>query len=206
MPDRYRVMTDAAGTERASPPSREEETARFERLYRGHLPRVLAYAMRRTSAPEAAEEVAAETFVVAWRRLDEIPEPALPWLYGVARRLILNQRRGERRHEALVAALGEAAQSPLGLVPEPPVDSAEADPELIEALEALGPQEREAIMLVAWEGLGYRDAAAAMGLSESAFSRRLRRARRRLARLLGHDPHHQHSAEDLHTTEGAGTT
>lgn len=206
MPDTYGVMTDTVGPERASSPTGEDETARFERLYRGHLPRVLAYAMRRTSAPEVAEEVAAETFVIAWRRLDEVPELALPWLYGVARRLILNQRRGERRREALVAALGEVSRGPLGLVPEPAVGSETEDPALIEALDSLQPEEREAITLVAWEGLGYRDAAAAMGLSESAFSRRLRRARKRLARRLGHGPHAQHLAEDLHTTEGAGTT
>jgi RNA polymerase sigma-70 factor (ECF subfamily) len=60
------------------PPPREE---RFEGLFRATYPAVRAYALRR-SAPEAAKDVVAETFLVAWRRLDEVPEDALPWLYG----------------------------------------------------------------------------------------------------------------------------
>jgi DNA-directed RNA polymerase specialized sigma24 family protein len=87
----------------------EAEADRFTRIYREARPPVLAYAMRRTS-PDAAREVVAETFLIAWRRLADVPDPALPWLLVVDRNVLADQRRGGRRFDALLAEV--AARPP----------------------------------------------------------------------------------------------
>ncbi len=84
--------------------SETERKARLERLFDQHYAAVLAYGLRR--APRAvAEDVASETFVIASRRIDEVPAAALPWLYGVARRVLANERRAETRRDQLTRAL-----------------------------------------------------------------------------------------------------
>ena len=82
-----------------------DDTERFRALFAAHRSAVLAYARRRVD-PDAAADVVAETFLVAWRRLDAVPDDALPWLYGVARKVVGNQRRAQRRSQALVERLG----------------------------------------------------------------------------------------------------
>ena len=135
---------------------------------------MLAYALRRTERA-TAEDVVAETFVIAWRRLDEVPDPPLPWLLGVARRVLANQRRGERRRDALLDRLRrEPAPQPA------PVEDGRA----LAALAALGERDREALLLHAWEGLDHAGAGTVMGCSAAAFAVRLHRARRRLAKEL----------------------
>jgi RNA polymerase sigma-70 factor (ECF subfamily) len=69
---------------------------RFRQLYDLHAGLVLAYFKRRTDS-ETAQDCTAETFLVAWRRIDAVPDEALPWLYGVARRVLQNQGRRGRR-------------------------------------------------------------------------------------------------------------
>jgi len=164
------------------------DETQFEQIYRARLGQVLAYVRRRAASAESAEEVAAETFLIAWRRRDELPAEPLPWLYGVARRVLSNQRRGDGRRAALLDALAHDRTGPAGaladhLAPFTPVES-----RLASALIALEDDDREALMLVAWEELGYRDAAAVLSISEPAFSRRLRRARSRLETLLDEAP------------------
>ena len=83
------------------PPDQPE--AWFEQLFDRHREAVRAYLWRRD--PELAEDVTAETFLVAWRRLDDIPAEPLPWLIGVARKIRLNQRRGDRRRDQLARRL-----------------------------------------------------------------------------------------------------
>lgn len=157
--------------------AREE---RFEGLFRANYPAVRAYALRRTS-PDAAQDVVAETFLVAWRRLDEVPADALPWLYGVARRVLANQRRTADRGAALEDRLAGAAPRLPG---RDPGDSA-GDAELLRvALGRLSETSREALMLVAWQGLSGARAARAAGCSRAAFAVRLHRARARLAAEL----------------------
>jgi RNA polymerase sigma-70 factor, ECF subfamily len=158
-------------------PAREE---RFEVLFRANYPAVRAYALRRTS-PDAAQDVVAETFLVAWRRLDEVPADSLPWLYGVARRVLANQRRTADRSAALEDRL-------LGATPRlpgrDPGDSA-GDAELVRiALGRLSEASREALILVAWQGLSGARAARAAGCSRATFAVRLHRARARLAAEL----------------------
>src|SRR5436190_21264833 len=82
---------------------------RFEALFREHYPDILAYAVRRLADRSAAEEVAAEVFLVAWRRGEDVPAPPLPWLYGVARKVIANSFRSRTRRARL---LGRLASEP----------------------------------------------------------------------------------------------
>jgi DNA-directed RNA polymerase specialized sigma24 family protein len=123
------------------------------------------------------DDIAADVFLVAWRRFDEVPDDALPWLYGTARGVILNQRRGNRRHVALLDVARNDAQVAMQETPA-------SDGEGLLAIARLSEIDREALLLVAWEGLDRRRAARAMGCSTAAFAARLHRARRRLAAEL----------------------
>jgi len=156
----------------SAPPDR-----RFVALYEAHAGAVLGYARRRIG-PEAAEDVLAETFLVAWRRRADVPADALPWLYAVAANVLRNRARSERRQAALSARL--AAE---GVASALPADDA-PDPRLREALATLTPIDREALLLTAWEGLSADRAARAAGCSRATFHVRLHRARRRLAHAL----------------------
>jgi DNA-directed RNA polymerase specialized sigma24 family protein len=149
---------------------------RFQRLYEEHGEAVLRYARRRTT-PDAAEDALAETFVVAWRRLERVPAEPRGWLIAVARRVLANQRRGDTRRRALVAKL---ALVPVRCAPdEPPGGSA-----LAAALATLTEGDREILALVHWDGLTPREAATALGCTPLAARTRLHRARRRLASAL----------------------
>jgi RNA polymerase sigma-70 factor (ECF subfamily) len=153
---------------------------RFESIFREHHAAVRAYALRR--APhDMAQDVVAETFLVAWRRLDDIPADPLPWLYGVARRVLANARRSADRGLALERRLAAAAV-PAGLA-DPGERVGEA--ELVRAaLARLSERDRETLMLVAWEELSPARAARAAGCTRAAFAVRLHRARGRLAAQL----------------------
>jgi RNA polymerase sigma-70 factor (ECF subfamily) len=143
---------------------------------------VRAYALRRV-ASQAADDVVADVFVVAWRRLDAVPSEPLPWLLGVARRVLANRRRGERRAAALRLRL--AAGEPQTPVASGPPAS---DPRVAAALADLSPRDRELLMLIAWEGLSVSEAAQVLGLRPGTVAVRLHRARRRLALALSaHD-------------------
>jgi RNA polymerase sigma factor (sigma-70 family) len=151
---------------------------RFEELFRRHYPAVRGYALRRTS-PDAAQDAVAETFLVAWRRLDDLPADALPWLFGVARRVLANQRRTSGRGEALEKRLAGAGAD------APDLEASVTESDVVRAaLARLSERDREALMLVAWHGLSGRRAARAAGCTRAAFDVRLHRARRRLAALL----------------------
>ena len=150
---------------------------RFERLFRESYPLVRAYALRR-AAPDAAQDVVADTFLAAWRRLDDVPADALPWLYATARRVLANQRRSAARGAALERRLSGAA----GADARADLGDSVADAELVrEALGRLSDRSREALMLVAWEGLDGARAARAARCSKAAFAVRLHRARGQLA-------------------------
>jgi RNA polymerase sigma-70 factor, ECF subfamily len=141
-----------------------------------HTPAVLAYALRRASRDDAAD-VVAETFLVAWRRLDDVDEgTALPWLYAVARNVLLSQQRATRRQQAIAervaAGSPDAEETPSG------------SPRVLDALAALSEAEREVLMLAAWEELSSSEAAQVLGCSATAYRIRLHRARRRLRERL----------------------
>jgi RNA polymerase sigma-70 factor (ECF subfamily) len=155
---------------------------RFESCFREHHARLLAFTMRRISGREAAEEVVADTFAVAWRRRDRIPERPLPWLYAIANNVLADQYRSSRRRRDLGLRLAHEARA----------DAAGGDPgeslALREAFSAAFAQleegEREVLRLVAWDGLDVREGAQVLGCSQGAFRVRLHRARRKLARRL----------------------
>lgn len=105
MPDMIQVVEARTSVAVAFSPSHEgiDEERRFEAIYREHFASVDAYARRRV--PSRADDIVAETFLVVWRRLDEVPADALPWVYGVARRVVSNVRRGSQRQEAVAERL-----------------------------------------------------------------------------------------------------
>ena len=139
-----------------------------------HYPHVFAYARRRS--PEDAADVVSEVFLTAWRRLDELPADALPWLFAVARRTIANARRSAARRSSVPIA--------------DPASVSDAESTVIERVEVarafrrLSERDREVLMLVAWDGLTPARAARVLGCSVPTFHVRLHRARARLARAL----------------------
>jgi RNA polymerase sigma factor (sigma-70 family) len=159
------------------PGSREvdaERRGRFERVFDAHYRAVSAYALRRAGNAEA-EDAVAETFLIAWRRLDDIPADAKPWLLGVARRVLANQHRAAARRSALNARV--AHQRPL----EPEWPRAEL---ILRALDGLSESDRELLLLFAWEGLSVEELAGVLHCSRTAVKVRLHRARRRLRSQL----------------------
>jgi RNA polymerase sigma-70 factor (ECF subfamily) len=159
-----------------------ERAEKFRSLYEMYCPRVLAYALRRTSREEA-EEVVAETFIVAWRRMPNVPDDPIPWLLAVARRVLANQRRASGRRGALDQRLGSASRASSLVTPDMAEEVA-ARLTLDDALSRLSEWDREALLLVAWEGLDNRRAAVVMNCPPAGFAVRLHRARRRLTRQL----------------------
>ncbi|MBU2668925.1 RNA polymerase sigma factor [Actinoplanes bogorensis] len=152
----------------------DDDEHRFVRLWRECAPRVLAYARRHVD-PETAQDVVAETFLVAWRRAGRVPADPLPWLLVVARNTIANMRRSGLRQERL------AGQLELVAAPAEPADVLATErADVLDRLAALTAREREALLLVAWDGLTAAQAAKVAGCSLPAFHVRLFRARKRL--------------------------
>jgi RNA polymerase sigma-70 factor (ECF subfamily) len=150
----------------------------FEALYREHGGAVLAYARRRAS-PGDAEDVVAEVFLTAWRRLEDVPSDTRVWLLGVARRVLANKRRSQTRQAALQTRLANESRH----AAEPAAADASGE-RIRQALLSLGETDREALLLLGWEGLSHRDAARVLGIRAGTFAVRLHRARRKLARAL----------------------
>lgn len=148
---------------------RSAAEARFSRVFE-HLGLITAYARRRGA--REPEEIAAEAMAIAWRRLADVPaaDPR-PWLIATARNLLLADRR--RRGISTVDVDGVEP-------PALPSAGVDLDPELETALRSVSAQDREALLLVAWEDLTPAAAAASLGISPAAFRVRLHRARRRL--------------------------
>lgn len=160
------------------------EHDRFASMFDELSRHVYAYARRQLPAADA-QDVVADTFLVAWRRWSDVPERALPWLLVVARNTIANRRRHDRRQGRLTdtTAVLERLAGPAVGADQSVVERAA----LLEALVGLSEAEREAVLLVAWSPLSRREAAAVAGCSQRAFEVRLSRARARLARALDDD-------------------
>ena len=146
--------------------------------------RVAAYVARRT-APGEVQDVVAETFLTAWRRFDELPDDAVPWLFVTARNVMANRARSTRRRRALQDKL--SATSP-ETRPQPSPDLSEVDRRLLAAIRELPAAQREAFMLVAWDDLDVRRASQVAGCSAATFRMRLHRARRRLKQRMANRP------------------
>ena len=154
-------MTTSGPGAPEAPPSRE---AHFRAVYRATYDDLLRFAQRRVH-PSHAEDVAADVFLVAWRRLDEMPEAvedARPWLFGVARGTMLNHRRGDRRRDALAVRLADAT---LAGGADAADDLAASRLDLAAGWARLTEAEQEAISLSVWEGLTSAQAGVVLGCS-----------------------------------------
>lgn len=167
-------------------PEHDESTARrdrFEGLFNAESRALLGYALRRTQRAEDAADVVAETFLVAWRRIDDVPlgSEARLWLYGVARRFCANQARHLRRTNRLAERLREELAFQLSRPAEPETDTALL---VREALQRLNEDDRELIQLTSWEGLSPTELATALSIPPATVRSRLHRARSRLRKEL----------------------
>jgi RNA polymerase sigma factor (sigma-70 family) len=156
------------------------DRGRFDQLFDAHYPELQRFARRRVAEAGAVDDVLAETFVTAWRRRADMPEPALPWLYGICARVISTTRRGQNRRGRLRARL---ASQPI----EPARDPAEVHAErsgIAAAFAELSEEQREVLRLIAWDGLTTTEAAMVLGCSPGAFRTRFHRARRELEKQL----------------------
>jgi RNA polymerase sigma-70 factor (ECF subfamily) len=165
----------------------DDRRRRLEDLFREHAPRVLDYARYRGATLAEAEDVVSDVFMVVTRRLEELPvavEEFIPWLLGAARKVLGNQLRGSRRRQALI----ERSEEALMLAGRSDPDlSAVATRNLIirQGLSKLKEKEREALLLVTWDGFQYDEAAGVLGISPGALAQRVLRARQVLLEEIG---------------------
>jgi RNA polymerase sigma factor (sigma-70 family) len=161
------------------------DAADFRRLFDDAYRPLLAYALRRGASHADAEDVVAETLLVAWRRRAELPSgpDALPWLYAVARRVLANRRRAAARAERFRRAL-RIGSSPSAREPEPSLERGEELRAVLAALRRLPEPDQEVLRLAVWEGLAHEEIALSLGCSENAVALRLHRARQRLREEL----------------------
>jgi len=157
---------------------------RFREIYGAYQRQVLAYFLRRTDAT-SARDGAAETFLVAWRRIDDLPsdDRTLPWLYGVSRRVLANQRRSRDRYVALGQKLTHVGPE-TDHSPEVVVLRRAEDKEMLDAVAHLRPEDREIIRLAVWEELPHAQIGEVIGTSAHAITQRLHRITKQLARDL----------------------
>src|SRR4051812_21843845 len=176
-------------------PQLERWPATFDELYEATSRRVLAYALRRSESIDDAEEVTAETFIVAWRRLEEIPADPLPWLLAVARRIAANRRRGTARWRRLLDRMS-------GRPHEGQYDMRREGGPATDALRRLPQSDQELLRLVAWEGLDHAAIAQVLGITPNAVAIRLHRTRGRFALEIG--AARSDSAHSSDSTKGNG--
>lgn len=157
-------------------PASTRFTVLFERTHQA----LLAYAVRRVADPADAADVVADTFLIAWRRLDVIPrDHERAWLFGVARKVLGNNNRSDRRRRAMAARL----RSELATAPQVSIPGVHSTA-LGRALDQLNETDRELLRLVAWEELSHDELAVSLGINGGAVRARLHRARQRLQVLL----------------------
>ena len=160
-------------------------TARFDQVFAEHYEAVSRYCHRRLH-PDDANDAAAEVFVVAWRKIDEMPraDKTLPWLYGVARNEVSRARRSSRRNWALRTKLSGQASYPDASPELVVVRNAEQE-RLVAALGRLKPKDQEVLRLRAYEHLTIAEVAVVLDCSVSAAKQRSARAMKRLRRAAG---------------------
>ncbi|MCB1255421.1 MAG: sigma-70 family RNA polymerase sigma factor [Austwickia sp.] len=149
----------------------------YTEVYRACYGAVLRYCRRRRDE-ESARDATAETFMVAWRRWGEVPDPPLPWLYGVARRILANHDRGARRQIRLAERISDEYSRP--------ADGCDTDGggRVADALATLSERDQEVLRLSAWEELSPREIGQVLGLTAGTAAVRLHRARLRLGAAL----------------------
>ncbi|GIH79061.1 RNA polymerase sigma factor [Planobispora longispora] len=163
---------------------------RFTTIYDECRQRVWAYAVSRAGR-QVADEVVSETFAIAWRKFDQVPQNALPWLLGVARNVLRDTIRAEVRREGVRREMREWITGDVA-------DQVAERLGVLKAMAGLTQDEREILILVAWQGLSPRDAAKVLGCSAPTFRVRLHRARKRLqAELESPTPSQTRLVEEL---------
>ncbi|MGI9584606.1 MAG: RNA polymerase sigma factor [Acidimicrobiia bacterium] len=163
------------------PPTHPHGTnTRLARLYNEHRAAVIAYCMRRAGREDALDATA-ETFAVALRRIDDMPrgEAELSWLYAVAYRVLANQRRGNARMGNLKVKLANT-ETDVGVDPVDQLIRNEEDQQVVDAMAALRPDDRELLQLVTWEEHPRDQIAAMFDISRSTLDQRIHRALKRL--------------------------
>ncbi|HEX6470849.1 MAG TPA: sigma-70 family RNA polymerase sigma factor [Streptosporangiaceae bacterium] len=168
---------DSAGAANSAAANGADDAERFTALYDACRQRVWAYVVSRAGR-QVADEVVSETFAIAWRRRDDVPDSPLPWLLGVARNVLRDGIRAEARRASLAAELRTWAEPAAGADVGEDVAERLA---VLRALAGLGDDDREILVLIAWQGLTPRDAAKVLGCTAAALRVRLHRARKRLA-------------------------
>jgi RNA polymerase sigma factor (sigma-70 family) len=126
----------------------ESERRRLEALYEQHSAAILSYALRATGSMGDAQEVCSETFLIAWRKISDVPEqdPVL-WLYSVAKNVVYNQTRSQRRRGLLQSKVNLAQD----VVQGPADASIELRVDLQDALGRLKATHRQALILSYWQ-------------------------------------------------------
>ncbi|TDD13339.1 RNA polymerase sigma factor [Kribbella turkmenica] len=165
----------------ATVPAADE--VRFRELFESNYRQLIGYALRRVTSADDATDLVADTLLVAWRRLSEVPDDGTErlWLYGVARRVLANHRRGAIRRERL----GDRLRHELHQIVPDPADASDSAVVVRAAMARLGDDDRELLMLTSWDGLEPREAAVVLGVPARIVRTRLHRARGRLRKLLG---------------------
>jgi RNA polymerase sigma-70 factor (ECF subfamily) len=156
--------------------AQEDRSALFERLFREQYQAVAAYIARRAEPP-LVDDLVDEVFLVLWQRLEDAPEEPRAWLLGVARNVLGTHIRGARRRRALGVRLAVNQRDPV-------VSSPTVQGDVLVALASLKPDDREALLLVSWDGLTPDEAARALGQRPGSFRVRLHRARARFRSAL----------------------
>ncbi len=162
----------------------QTSSRRFAELYQAHYPRLVDFARRRVGADEV-EDLVAEVFLTAWRRIDDAPEGdrALPWLYRIAYHRTGNHWRGRDRHLRLIKRLATVRSTLPPPLPDPEgVDGGQRIDRILDAAARLGATDLEVLRLAHWEQLTVGEIALVLGIAPNSAKQRLRRARRRLQR------------------------
>lgn len=152
---------------------------RYEVFYEHYRPFVASFVTRRVDQ-NVVEDLVAEVFAVAWRRREQVPEDALPWLYRTARNVIGTRYRSQARSANLSAKVRQIPIEPC----EDPAEAAAQRDAAVHALSALDDDDRELLLLIAWDGLTTAEVAVVIDVSVGAAAVRIHRARRRLAQRL----------------------
>lgn len=166
----------------------------FEVLYRTHYGAVARYVQRRCPEDEV-NDVVAETFTTAWRKLDDALDGGLPWLYRTAAWTLQNSRRAGDRRDATLHLLKTLASTTAAESPDLRAEYAD----LVAALGSLSVTDREVVYLAYWEQLEPRHIAQVMGCTSATAAVRLHRARRRLQRAFTTAPGstHRHTPDEV---------
>ena len=160
-----------------------EQIEQFDSVYRENYRQVYAYAVARAGR-QLADEVVADTFLVAWRRFAVLPKATpLPWLLAVARNVVRERYRAEARRREVAAEM-RAWVSDEELLTDDVAEGVAERAAVLAVLTAMSEEDRELLTLVAWHGLSPRQAAQVVGCSTATYFVRLHRARRRLRNAL----------------------